>query len=382
MPNDEDLASAAPTAATGAIRTASHPSTIYMCIDKTVPLELMRTAVDRAVEENPANAPMFLPRMATAVFLPILVQQTWQPGRTLRVHFLHGDTRVHERIERHAHEWSRYANIRFNFVRDPGAEIRISFDQPGSWSYIGTDALTLPETEATMNFGWLRADTPDVEVRRVVLHEFGHALGFGHEHQNPAVTIPWDREAVYRFYASAPNFWSREQVDTNIFQHYDRDQSQFSEFDPQSIMLYPVPNALTIGDFEIGWNNKLSETDKRYARKVYPHERRVEQTLVVNGEPLSAAISGAGEVDTFVFNVSEAGRYRIETTGRTDVIAALYGPDNSTRLINENDDGGRRLNARIDTALAPGRYTLRVRHFSDARTGDYSIGVRTTTGDG
>lgn len=33
-----------------------------------------------------------------------------------------------------------------------------------------------------MHFGWLRDDTDDVEWRRVVVHEFGHALGAIHEH--------------------------------------------------------------------------------------------------------------------------------------------------------------------------------------------------------
>jgi len=39
--------------------------------------------------------------------------------------------------------------------------------------------------EPTMNYGWLKDDTDDVEYRRVVIHEFGHALGAIHEHQNP-----------------------------------------------------------------------------------------------------------------------------------------------------------------------------------------------------
>lgn len=52
-----------------------------------------------------------------------------------------------------------------------------------------------------MNYGWLYPDTPDQEYSRVVLHEFGHALGAIHEHQHPEAAIPWDKPKVYEYYA-------------------------------------------------------------------------------------------------------------------------------------------------------------------------------------
>ncbi len=55
-----------------------------------------------------------------------------------------------------------------------------------------------------------------------------------------------------------------------MFQKYNRLLTQFSEFDPTSIMMYPVPQEITIGDFEVGWNKFLSDTDKAFIGQVYP----------------------------------------------------------------------------------------------------------------
>jgi hypothetical protein len=45
----------------------------------------------------------------------------------------------------------------------------------------------------------------------VILHEFGHALGFKHMHQMPgAEFITWDKEKVYKYYEDKN--WPRERV--------------------------------------------------------------------------------------------------------------------------------------------------------------------------
>jgi hypothetical protein len=124
--------------------------------------------------------------------------------------------------------------------------------------------------EPTMNFGWFTPATPNDELQRVVLHEFGHALGMIHEHQSPSADIPWDREAVYEYYAGPPNYWSREQVDHNIFARYSHDQTNASLFDPASIMLYPIPPEFTGGKLSVGWNRILSATDRAFIGQLYP----------------------------------------------------------------------------------------------------------------
>jgi hypothetical protein len=190
---------------------------------------------------------------------------------TLHVRFLDGDPAIHAKVEKYAHKWSDYCAIAFVFDNSPEAEIRVTFTRPGSWSYIGTDCAAIAPDQPTMNFGWLTPSTPDDEYSRVVIHEFGHAIGLIHEHQNPRATIPWNKEAVYAYYGGPPNNWSRKQTDVNLFQLYRRMGTLATKFDKKSIMLYPIPREfVTDPKYVVGWNRTLSTTDKSAIGKWYP----------------------------------------------------------------------------------------------------------------
>ena len=246
---------------------------LHMCIDRVLPKELQDDAQLAAITENPANftGPVEANMPPQEKSIALLKKKLWKPGRTLHVRFLDGDPKVQEKVAKVAQEWSQYANIHFVFDNAPNAEIRISFSQPGSWSYIGTDALLIPQAQPTMNYGWLTPDTDDEEYSRVVLHEFGHAIGCIHEHQNPDQGIPWNEPAVLQFYEGPPNYWSEAQVRENVLKKYDRTTLNGTKFDDRSIMLYPVRKELTLGGFEVPWSNsKLSETDKAFIATMYP----------------------------------------------------------------------------------------------------------------
>lgn len=195
----------------------------------------------------------------------------WQPGDIIRVTFLDGEESLRESVKAVALTWQRYANLKLYFVDSPaGSEVRISFKQPDSWSYIGTDCLTVPADEPTMNYGWLTPNSSADEIDRVVLHEFGHALGCIHEHQNPAGGIRWNKEVVYAYYAGPPNEWSKDEIDRNLFQVYDRDLTVHTSLDAASIMIYPIDRKFTLDGFEVGLNNQLSSTDKKFIQEIYP----------------------------------------------------------------------------------------------------------------
>lgn len=355
---------------------------IRICVDRELPPSKLVETANKAVKENPANVPVFRFRAGfgvepiSPVRMALITGKRWENGRILRVGFMGGDSTVQAKVKEYVQQWSNYANIKFEFVSASNADIRIAFQAGGSWSYIGTDALGVNKNEQTMNFGWLTPESEDAEYSRVVIHEFGHALGCIHEHQNPAANIPWDKEAVYSYFGGPPNNWSREEVDINLFQKYSTTITQFSDFDKKSIMLYAVPNELTIGDYEVGWNTQLSKTDKEFIGTMYPSVAKPIEKLIVGAQAASASIGKHGEEDIFQFKSSKKDQYAIETKGKTDVVMALFGPNNQTNMIAEDDDSGSERNAKIVAQLKVGVYYIRIRHYRPTGTGKYKITVQ------
>ena len=227
--------------------------------------EIIKTCIDKYVEKNGDPYEKPTTRMA------LIRAKLWTPGQTLRVKFLGGDPQIQKKVQEKAKDWENYANLKFDFVSDGDADIRVAFETDGSWSYIGKDASDIPQNEPTMNYGWLETDTPDEEYSRVVKHEFGHAIGCIHEHQNPSGNIPWDKEAVYKYFMGPPNNWPKEQIDHNLFERYSKNITNFTDLDPTSIMLYPIPARFTLNHQAIGGNNNdISEIDKSFIKQQYP----------------------------------------------------------------------------------------------------------------
>lgn len=254
---------------------------LRICIDRVVPDEaqparalmtrvLRRRGHDGDGQQSDADD-VFAPRMA----MPVL--KRWQTGSVLRCQFLDGSPRQRKRVEEKARQWEAYANINFQFVATGPAEIRISFtSDPGSWSALGTDALIeryFPRHQPTMNFGWLEDDTSDEEYERVVVHEFGHALGAIHEHQSPVASLEWNKKAVYETFSGSPNYWSPEEIEHNILRRYLKTHMNWTQFDEKSIMLYHFPADLFLNHRGTPNNTKMSDQDRQFIAKMYPGRR-------------------------------------------------------------------------------------------------------------
>jgi serralysin len=111
--------------------------------------------------------------------------------------------------------------------------------------------------------------TDDADIRKTILHEFGHALGCVHEHQSPVQDIPWRKDLVYRYYYENCK-WTQSVVDHNVFNRHDANAVANTSFDPESIMMYEVPAELTITGASFLGGSHISKKDKELIRKMYP----------------------------------------------------------------------------------------------------------------
>jgi Astacin (Peptidase family M12A) len=208
-----------------------------------------------------------------AVRMALIASKKWPTGSKLKCRFLEGSKTQQERVVEKARLWQQYANIHIDFVKS-GEHIRIAFTEgQGSWSAVGTDALNttyFPKHQPTMNFGWLADDTDEVEYRRVVVHEFGHALGCIHEHQQPNEKLHWDVEAVYKYFSGAPNYWTKEEIDQNVLEKYSPEGISATVFDRHSIMLYQFPEYLFTDHKGTPNNTEISAKDKKLIAQMYP----------------------------------------------------------------------------------------------------------------
>ncbi|MBD3919070.1 hypothetical protein H8B09_09915 [Paenibacillus sp. PR3] len=170
----------------------------------------------------------------------------------------------------HMNAWNVSANILFTeteLANNP--QVRISFDNSGYWSVIGTDILSVPQDKATMNLGGLQVDTPDREFRRVVRHETGHTLGFMHEHQRPEITAHIDSDKAIAHYKAIYN-WSPEVTRATILSPINPDYTnQTILADPNSVMSYPLPASIMKDGIAIEAGRDISASDMAFAAILY-----------------------------------------------------------------------------------------------------------------
>jgi hypothetical protein len=242
----------------------------FLCIDHVPDLVQVDAVADQAVRINPANARGHQPGTG----LEAAGDRTffWSPGTVLKVRFLDGSPALHDRVMAAASDWTDHAYLQFVVVDDGDSDIRVTFGGGVNESALGTKAAA-PELfgpdDPTM---WL-AEVPSADPDRaagICRHEFGHAIGLIHEHSSPEAGIKWNKPQVYHDLAGPPNYWKPEDVEFNVFQRYATVTTQYTAFDPASVMLYPIPPGWTLDGLTVPENRVLSATDKAFVTTVYP----------------------------------------------------------------------------------------------------------------
>ena len=282
----------------------------------------------------------------------------WTPGSTITVAFSGGTPELRSRIEKEAVEWSKYCNIKFDFHdggkyrewskadTDYKADIRIGFDRdrPGYWSALGTESIDPDKYyayETSMNFYDFLTKPPRAPYfGEVVKHEFGHALGFEHEHQSPKEgcedEIRWEDEAgyiptkdqygyyiadaqgrhpgIYTVFSAGSDPWDKEKVAANLKRIPNSRAFETSAFDRNSIMKYYLePLILIKGEASRCYSpeaTRISPLDREGALKLYPRDPQQIQ-VVVNEQ--KSALSAFAELQSLPAKTKERYKARIES---------------------------------------------------------------------
>jgi hypothetical protein len=264
----------------------------------------------------------------------------WLPGQTVRVAFKGGSDSLRSDIAAAATDWQNYANVTLQFT-DPGsgkyyewspsdtsytADIRVSFDKDGYYSLIGAESNTVaPAGEESLNLSGFDTSRPS-DWRATTLHEFGHAIGFEHEHQHPTegcdADFRWDddpgyvlttdqngcwyiadsqgrRPGIYTVLGGCPNNWDKAKVDFNLRQMPASSAFLLGKFDANSIMKYFFESWMFVNGeasqcFSLP-NVTLSDQDKVGAATAYPRApASVTQELIARARLFSTLQYGSG----------------------------------------------------------------------------------------
>jgi|GEM_PF-1729589 len=261
--------------------TASAPIAPVACIPKRLPTHQWHDAAQTAWSINPVNqAP--LRRLAgvikgytpTPQHIALVTTKYWGAGGVkLTVGFLDNpETALRQRILLHMNAWAKSANVQF--VETSGhAQVRIAReggDAGGYWSYVGTDILSIPAAEPTMNLQEFTMNTLESEYHRVVRHETGHTLGFPHEHMRKALVDLIDVKKAIKYFGDTQG-WSPAEVKAQVLTPLE-DSSIMGTLhaDEDSIMCYQIPGEITKSGKPIRGGVDIDPEDYEFAAKVYP----------------------------------------------------------------------------------------------------------------
>jgi len=267
----------------------------------------------------------------------------WKPGSTVTVAFYGGGPALHRDIANVAREWTRpgRANLKLDFGDEANgqfrqwtpndatfnADVRIAFHENGYWSYVGADSINtavVKPNEPSMSLAAFHVQRP-LDWQGVVIHEFGHALGFWHEHQHPQqpCDFRWNddpgyiatvdgfgqyirdpagrRPGLYTVLGGPPNEWPRWKVDANLAAITTSHMFDVSPFDNASIMKYSFDGWMFVSGtsshcYSTTDNNQLSPRDIEAVRRAYPMDVAQIQQFLTRQLRFVNELLGAGRL--------------------------------------------------------------------------------------
>ncbi len=263
-------------------RSNTAPANVIVCLPRALPRSSWVAAAHRATAINPANRPaaerlglVMRGLVLTQEHIAVMTTKYWHSGGVkLTVGFLDnpaGDLR--KRILLHMNAWGKTANVKFAESKT-SPQVRIARAADGYWSYLGTDILSIPPGEATMNLEAFTMNTPESEFHRVVRHETGHTMGFPHEHMRKELVDLIDEAKAIEFFRQTQG-WDEQMVRRQVLTPIEDSSLLGTEHaDPNSIMCYQIPGSITKNGKPIIGGLDIDKLDYEFAGKLYPRSSK------------------------------------------------------------------------------------------------------------
>lgn len=255
----------------------------------------------------------------------------WQKNHTLIITFLDGSSEQKNEVEVVSKEITKYANLNFAFYnsvsnvpRGKKIDILISFNKAGNNSAVGTDSqYSVSKGNHSMSLSELSKNSAG-ERRGTILHEFGHAIGLQHEHQNIHRTFKID-EALAKEYCKNVYKFTEEDCRDQIINTLPNKENQnyYSKYDPASVMHYTLHSSVTKEKIDFANVNSLSLIDKLEIAKLYPG-RISEKEIILGHNILKEEIKKIETVGNCIITRSEAEVIRLNESQKPELMKVNY----------------------------------------------------------
>lgn len=188
----------------------------------------------------------------------------FKSGSTVTIRVETDDTSKKQQVQNVLQKYAfPYINLQFKFVGQEVAKPNYRIILGESNKFSGGVTIGIGTEYSITNIYDINQGT--------ILHEFGHALGRFHEHQNPDTSNPlkFISDRVYTYYREKMG-WDKSTVDEQILQKLPIELVSILPFDLDSIMNYNIPSNLNQDGVSTHRGNEYSKGDKEWFKLVYP----------------------------------------------------------------------------------------------------------------